>query len=505
MVSGISRRAVLGAMAVGGVAVVSACSTPSIVSDPGLSTENPANEGKGTKAWYIRGGVRASASLLEAYSPMSSALPGDAVPVHVSTSANEWTLEVFRIGDYEGLGGARMAQLGPFPGEKQSNPKQVSDTRTMVAQWPVSAEVDTTGWPAGFYLLHAIANGKRTEIPVVLRSADSKDAVAMIASATTWQAYNQWGGRSLYGNLAGNREERSYAVSFDRPYDRRGRGLLYAFEIPIMRVAEEAGVPLAYMTNIDVTLNPNLIEGAKAAISTGHDEYWPVPYRDALDRLRDGGGNLAFFGANTCYWRVRIPDSGDDVGKLVTCYKSASLDPVKDSRQTTVRWRDSPYAKPENMIIGQLYDAYPATGSLKVRDPDFFLFADTGATQGSTYPGLIGPETDRYYDVETTPHPMQIPALSEVNSRGKKTWSTITYYTTDSRAGVFATGTMGWVRALPRPAKLAEVPTSSTAFAKQVTLNVLREMSKGPLGAAHPATNDSKDVKLPTTNTTGSA
>ncbi len=230
-----------------------------------------------------------------------------------------------------------------------------------------------------------------------------------------------------------------------------------------------------------------------------------MPYRDALDRLRDGGGNLAFFGANTCYWRVRIPDSGDDAGKLVTCYKSASLDPVKDSRQTTVRWRDSPYAKPENMIIGQLYDAYPATGSLKVRDPDFFLFAGTGATQGSTYPGLIGPETDRYYDVKTTPRPMQIPALSEVNSRGKKTWSTITYYTTDSRAGVFATGTMGWVRALPRPAKLAEVPTSSTAFAKQVTLNVLREMSKGPLGAAHPATNDSKDVKLPTTNTTGSA
>ena len=35
-------------------------------------------------------------------------------------------------------------------------------THTMVAGWPVSAEIDTTGWPPGFYLVHAIANNKRT-------------------------------------------------------------------------------------------------------------------------------------------------------------------------------------------------------------------------------------------------------------------------------------------------------------------------------------------------------
>ena len=63
------------------------------------------------------------------------------------------------------------------------------------------------------------------------------------------------------------------------------------------------------MTNIDITLNPNLLDGAVAAVSGGHDEYWSIPYRDALTRLRDAGGNLAFFGANGCYWRVRIPDS----------------------------------------------------------------------------------------------------------------------------------------------------------------------------------------------------
>lgn len=495
----------LGALAVGGIAVVAGCGSGPVASNPGLATDNPANGGQGTRDWFIKTSQRAPAALLEAYSPQSSALPGDKVAIHVSTSANEWTVEAFRIGDYDGLGGVRIAQLGPFPGTKQGGPKQVGSTRTMVAGWSESASIDTTGWPPGFYLLHAVANKKRTEIPLVVRSASADGAVAVICSAATWQAYNLWGGRSLYGNTALNLAERSYAVSFDRPYNERGRGLLYSFEIPVARVAEESGVPLAWMTNIDVTLNPNILDGAKGAASTGHDEYWSIPYHDALVKLRDAGGNLAFFGANTCYWRVRIPDSGSQAGQLVTCYKSAALDPVKNSPQTTVRWRDQPYPRPENTITGQLYDAYPASGALKIRDPDFFLFEGTGVTEGSTFPGLIGPETDRYYDLPTTPRPLQIPALSEFKSHGKTTWSTVTYYTTSSGAGVFTTGTMGWVRSLPRTSKIKGIPDETTAFAKQVTINVFKQMAQGPLGDAHPATNDSADVKLPTTNTSGSA
>ncbi len=492
-------------MAVGGVAAVSGCGSDTSSGDPTAPTVSPTAAIKGTKAWFIKGSQRASASLIEAYSPMSSALPGDRVPIHTSTSAKDWSLEAYRIGDYDGLGGASIAKFGPFPGSKYGGPKEVGKTKTMVASWPVSTEIDTTGWPPGLYLLHAIAADKRTEIPLVIRSASADGAVAVVGSATTWQAYNRWGGKSLYGGEAGEMADRSYAVSFDRPYDEKGRTLLYAFEVPLARVAEEAGVPLAWMTNVDITLNPNLLMGAKAAVSTGHDEYWSIPYRDALVRLRDAGGNLAFLGANGGYWRVRIPTSGKDAGRLVTCYKSAELDPVKNSPQTTARWRDSPYPRPENTVIGQLYDAFPAAGALKIRDPGFFLFADTGATKGAAYPGLIGPETDRFYDVKTTPRPIQVPALSEFTSRGKKTWSTVTYYTTDSGAGVFATGTMGWVRALPRPNKISGIPDRSTAFAKQVTLNVFKEMAKGPLGESHPATDDGKNVKLPTTNTTGSA
>ena len=103
----------------------------------------------------------------------------------------------------------------------------------------------------------------------------------MIGSATTWQATTTCGAGSRCMAAAGELVKRSYAVSLDRPYDKKGRSLLYAFEIPLVRVAEESGVPLAWMTNIDITLNPNLLDGAVAAVSGGHDEVLvdPVPRR----------------------------------------------------------------------------------------------------------------------------------------------------------------------------------------------------------------------------------
>ncbi len=509
-VGDLTRRTFIGAASAASVATVAACSEP-VSSTPSVQPSAspvvvPATVGKPTKKWFISGGRRAPAQLIEAYTPDTSVLPGTPVPIHVSTSAPEWTIQVFRIGDYEGLGGTRLQTLGPFPGQKYTGKTSVdSQTKSVRADWPSAVSVDTTGWEPGFYLLHAVADGKRTEIPVVVRTADVTDRVAVIASVTTWQAYNLWGGRSLYQSAAGGFEDRSYAVSTNRPFDRTGRGLIYAFEVPAVRVAEESGVPLAYLTNVDLSLAPEQLNGAAGAVSTGHDEYWSVPYRNSLAKLRDEGGNLAFLGANTGYWRVRVADSGPDAGQLITCYKSAALDPVKNSRRTTARWRDAPKAQPENTVVGQLYDAFPANGALEIRDPGFFLFDGTDVSAGDTFPGLLGPETDRYYDLSTTPHPLQIPALSELIGKGNKTWSTMTYYTNDAGAGVVSTGTMGWCRSLPRPRKIDGIPAKTTAFAKQVTLNIFQQAAAGPMGTAHPAVDDSADVNLPKTNTTGAA
>ena len=54
-------------------------------------------------------------------------------------------------------------------------------------------------------------------MPYVVTSPSAEGTVALVAPITTWQAYNEWGGYSLYAGANG--DSRSHAVSFDRPYN----------------------------------------------------------------------------------------------------------------------------------------------------------------------------------------------------------------------------------------------------------------------------------------------
>ena len=102
--------------------------------------------------------------------------------------------------------------------------------------------------------------------------------VALVAPITTWQAYNEWGGYSLYHGPEGDR--RSYAVSFDRPYNgATGANDYRTAAVPIIVRAEELGIPLSYFTNVDLHTTPGLLEGASGYVSMGHDEYWTTTMR----------------------------------------------------------------------------------------------------------------------------------------------------------------------------------------------------------------------------------
>ncbi len=78
-------------------------------------------------------------------------------------------------------------------------------------------------------------------VPYVVSSASAAGTVALVAPITTWQAYNEWGGYSLYDGPAG---QRSWAVSFDRPYNgATGANDYRTAAVPIIVRAEELGIP----------------------------------------------------------------------------------------------------------------------------------------------------------------------------------------------------------------------------------------------------------------------
>ena len=87
---------------------------------------------------------------------------------------------------------------------------------------------------------------------------------------STWQAYNSWGGYDLYTGPGGY-NDRSLAVSMDRPYDGKGADEFLLFERKLINLAERLGLPLAYTTSVDLDRDRQTLGGSSALISMGHD------------------------------------------------------------------------------------------------------------------------------------------------------------------------------------------------------------------------------------------
>jgi hypothetical protein len=265
------------------------------------------------------------------------------------------------------------------------------------------------------------------------------------------------------------------------------------------------GLDLAYTTSVDVHQDPSSLLGASGIVSLGHDEYWTVPTRRAVERARDSGSNLAFLGANACYWRVRLEDSDLGRHRRVVCFKSAAEDPKKGAADSTDLWRRRPEADPENTLTGMLYEAYPAQGAMVVHDDSHFLLEGTGARAGDRFPGLVGIEIDRAYPGPGTPESLQVVMHSPVAAPGGRgrTHADLTYYTVGSGAGVVSTGSMVFSRSFDGPMAEHGITADSVALARALTTNLLTEMAMGPLGDRHPAHPNRVELPAPRSTATG--
>jgi hypothetical protein len=457
----------------------------------------------GTREWRIT--RPASAGELEGYADRVSVLPGEEVSLLVSTTSTSFRVVAYRLGWYDGGTGREVWASDEIDGEEQQEPTVSPRTHTVVAPWEPSLSVSTDGWAPGLYLFKLTsAEGTEFHIPLVVRSESTSGRVALVAPVATWQAYNDWGGYSLYtGPDPGG--PRSWAVSFDRPYQSPGAGRVLFSSVPTVLRAERLGVPLAYLTNVDLQSDPAALDGASGYVDLGHDEYWTLPMRRAVTDARDAGTNLAFLSANTMYWRIRLADSPLGPDRLVIGYKhdATSADPARNRRPaaTTARWRDSPHPNPENSLTGTLYECYPVDAPYVIASADWWGFRHTGVRKGDAIPHLVGVEADRVYPISTTPRPLQILSHSPYDCGGVPTSAQSVYYTTPSGAGVFTAGTEDWSCAMNPRCGQSKYPDSARDLTQQVTDNLIRKYAKGPVGERWPAQDNVDQFDLPATNT----
>ncbi len=137
---------------------------------------------------------------VEGYTDRDSVRPGQPVRLFVSTIARHVRVRAYRMGWYAGARARLVWRSASVPARLQPAARVTGPTHTPSAPWRPTLTVDTTGWPAGDYLLRLDTDRGplRRFVPLTVRTASNRGAVLLVNADTTWQAYNAWGGYSLY-------------------------------------------------------------------------------------------------------------------------------------------------------------------------------------------------------------------------------------------------------------------------------------------------------------------
>lgn len=388
---------------------------------------------------------------VEGYADRVSARAGDRVRFMLSsTETRTVTWKLYRLGWYGGAGARVVAEGGPVPVGAQPPCPPRADTGLIRCRWaPTFDLVIPADAVSGLYAMRATRDdGYQRFVPLVVKD-DRPAAILLQANVTTWQAYNAWGGNSLYVDTSGELPgAMATQVSFDRPYDGdRGAGQLMRYERLMARFLERWGYDVSYVTNLDVAADGFAgLHRSRVYVSAGHDEYWPLEQRDVVEEAQDAGISTLFFGANNAYWKIRLEEGG----RVITCYKVAPREDPDQGAERTGRWRDPPIDRPENGLVGVMYESWllnPAPWV--VADDGHLLYEGTGLRTGDTVGAIVGYEYDRSFANGQEPAALRLAARSPVlDAEGKPGWSEGGTFRSSSGALVFGSGSIEWVLAL---------------------------------------------------------
>lgn len=430
---------------------------------------------------------------VEGYASQVSVEPGRQVQFHVSLDPSaRYRIEVYRLGWYHGLGGRRYSCLPSCTSDEPGVPRPVPAfdpaSGYLDAGWPVTDTLRVgRQWLSGYYLgvVRVTAGtdaGAAYRIPFIVKSPWWRHSAILVqASSNTWQAYNDWGGRSLYiPDMQGLVDNH---VSFDRPYAviPMSDGSEQRFELPLLRFLERNGYDVSYQADQDTDAHPASLLHHRLVIVAGHDEYWTQTQRDAFIAARDAGVNLAFMGANIGYWRIRYEDDR----RTIIEYRRASRDP----EGITDKFRRLNPPQPECQLEGvQFDDSSPDTSSigsthpLTVADASDPWFAGTGLQTGDTVPNLASGEWDHTVPGCTPPNTTIL-----FHYVGPPANDDVTRYRAASGATVFAAGSLMFNFALDDTPQFDAEHGWQDASLQRFVRNAFNAMSRTRILGTRPA------------------
>lgn len=422
---------------------------------------------------------------IEGYCSHATIRAGEELTIFVSTNPPaRYTLDLYRMGYYGGSGARLVRRFGPEQGRTQPTPEP-GPARVIQCDWQPSLRFKIpSDWLSGVYLgkLTELNEGTDSYIIFILRD-DRRADYLFQCSDMTWQAYNRWPYNfSLYcdgkidyftGKGIGvglNRPYGKYMQMADQPLS-TGSGEWFLTEFPLAFWMEQHGYDVSYVSNWDIHYDPAL-HRTRGFLSVGHDEYWTKPMYDHVREAVANGLNAAFLCGNAVATEIE-------------------LSPGPDGRPDQAFARRGKFTPRENTLMGA-QSPRPVVGGADwvCRQPDHWIFENTGMKLAEGIPGLVGWEFHG--------DPADIPGLEIVASgitdgrrfpaeEGKDKLSpsiyTATVYPGPKGNFVFNAATCWWADGLSQPPGYVRSEWYGRRYGpdprvQQITTNVLDRMRR---------------------------
>ena len=174
--------------------------------------------------WDVSGGGDPN---IQGFATDISVNHGQTVHFKIDTAYSAYHLDIYRMGYYGGDGARKVATVTPSASLPQKQPACLDDPTTGLTDCGNWAESASWAVPAdavsGIYFAKLVRDGGASDgshIFFIVRDDASHSNLLFQTQDTTWEAYNQYGGRSLYQSNdggPGTNPARAYKVSYNRP------------------------------------------------------------------------------------------------------------------------------------------------------------------------------------------------------------------------------------------------------------------------------------------------